>query len=1243
MRRVIVPSVCISGLALVLSCAPGQPVPAPPAAPTPSGALAAAGPRVFAGSVATAGDRHRTAPRFLWATTRQAPPAGATAEQAARAHLAAHAPAYGLDHAALAGAELAAVHDDHRGGLIVTLRQQAHGLEVYRGEVKVLMRRDLTLVALSGTPVALPAAAPAFPRSAAEALAAALGAQYAVALPAGAVVPAGTAPGGYTRVDLAAPVPVANGRLRLGEPARVKPVLFAERGQPRAAYFVELFAGTGARAFANAYRYLVAADDLAILERRNLTKDAQYRVWADASGRPLDGPQADFTPHPTGTPDGSDPAFIAPVLVAQDGFNHTPAGTADPWLAPGATETRGNNVDAYADLQAPDGFSSGDLRATTTADGVFDRVYDVTLAPDASNDQIMAGLTQLFYTTNWLHDWYYDSGFDEAAGNAQQNNFGRGGRGGDPLVVQGNDYSGTNNSDMSVVSDGASPRMQAYIWSGAEQRSLQVTTLGVTMATGAAGFGPTTFDLTGDLTLVDDGTGTTTDACEAIANDVAGTIALLDRGTCTFKQKAVAAAAAGAIGVILANNTGGGPIAMPDGTPQGAVAIPVLSVSQADGATLKAALAQGPVTAHLTRAAGVDRDGALDNTVVAHEWGHYLHLRLVDCNQGMCGAMSEGWGDFVALHLALRDGDDLDGTYAMSTYAAKSMGDSGYFGIRRAPYSVDFTKNAFTFRHIADTEDLPTTTPLNGGGAPNSEVHNAGEIWAEMLFEAYVALLKTAQGPTPTRTFDEVRRTMSDYVVAGLKLTPPDATYTEGRDAILAAAAARSADDVALLAAAFARRGAGSCAESPARDSWDFAGVVESYDVKPQIVAGTPTLDDGLQSCDSSGTLDAGERGTLRIDVVNASVIPAAGATVTVTSPTAGITFPAGATVDVGPLAPFATATASVEVALDRGATAMQPLAFAVAVTTADACKPTVNLAAGFRANVEEREAATATDDVEAKATAWVFDGQEADNVWSRVEATAGNHVWRGIDLARPSDSWLTSPALPVSATAPFVMSFRHKHEFERADQSGAVVYYDGAVIEVSTDNGATWEDISTYGDPGYGGTIDNTSGNPLADRSGYVDHNPAWPKMDDVSIDLGTALAGQSVRVRFHIGTDQAAGGAGWEIDDIAFAGVDNTPFTLLAERPSACPPAAAEDGGAPGADGGAPVAGTGGGGCGCVVGASAEGGTLLLGLLAAVLARRRLSAARRCVIRPGSPPGPGARPGRRASAARTASAASR
>ncbi len=211
----------------------------------------------------------------------------------------------------------------------------------------------------------------------------------------------------------------------------------------------------------------------------------------------------------------------------------------------------------------------------------------------------------------------------------------------------------------------------------------------------------------------------------------------------------------------------------------------MLFISQADGTALKAALAAGPVRARMFRAHEAERDSGLDNQMIAHEWGHYLHHRLADCGTHQCRAISEGWGDFLTLHLSARKDDNLDGTYGIAAFVGRGLfGDSGYYGIRRAPYSVDFTRNGLTFKHISDGEPLPDgVLPI----PPNWEVHNAGEIWASMLWESYVALLKTHGSRSG---FDTVRRRMSEYVVAGLQMTPPDATYTEQRDALLAAVAA---------------------------------------------------------------------------------------------------------------------------------------------------------------------------------------------------------------------------------------------------------------------------------------------------------------------------------------------------------------------------------------------------------------------------------------------------------------------
>ena len=108
-------------------------------------------------------------------------------------------------------------------------------------------------------------------------------------------------------------------------------------------------------------------------------------------------------------------------------------------------------------------------------------------------------MVNLFFVNNWLHDWWYDHGFNEEAGNAQTDNYGRGGLGGDPIKAQGQDASGRNNANMSTPSDGSSPTMQQYLFDGpvvGEVRELSPVDSGPLKFSSAA-FGPTEFDVTG--------------------------------------------------------------------------------------------------------------------------------------------------------------------------------------------------------------------------------------------------------------------------------------------------------------------------------------------------------------------------------------------------------------------------------------------------------------------------------------------------------------------------------------------------------------------------------------------------------------------------------------------------------------------------------------------------------------------------------------------------------------------------
>jgi hypothetical protein len=1146
-----------------------------------------------AGSFGSAPDE-RGVPQLVIALGKQAADPRLTVEQAARAHLARHATGLAVSPETIDHLELYGSNDLGARGHLVRFRQRVNGVELFRGAVNVLLRANHELVAISGnlsseTPRQMDRAP--FRRSPAE-------------------VVSQLAPG----VDLY-------------QPARVDPVYFNDRDRLVPAWRVELLPRGDL-----GVRYVVADNDLRVLHRQSLTDfdTFDYRVFAEANGdkRPLDGPIVDYNPYPFMMDNGSEPAFILPNLVTMEGFNHNPQNMADPWLPANATVSTGNNIDAYTDNHPPDGFSNGDIRATTTGTKVFDRTYDTSQDATASNEQAMAGIMNAFYVTNWLHDWWYDSGFNEMAMNAQTDNFGRGGMGGDPMHVECQDSSGVNNSNMTTPSDGMSPRMQLFVWTGPGHSMLTLTPPGTSPITSVAAFGPTNFNITAPVILVNDGMGTVTDACEAITNNVSGKIALIDRGNCTFKQKVVNAQTAGAVGVIIADNQANNtPPQMGDGTPNTNVTIGVLGIRQVDGNALKTTLMQGAVSATMTRKQEAVRDGTLDNTIVAHEWGHYLHHRLAECGLQQCSAMSEGWGDFTAMHMSMRAGDDVaHGSYAEGTYGSQFMGDAGYFGLRRQPYSIVMSVNGLSFRHIANGQALPNT-PMNPNGAQNAEVHNAGEVWATMLFESYVALILDGPNRQPALSFDDMRRRMSDYLVLGLQLTPVDATYTEGRDAILTAAAANDPADSAVMAAAFARRGAGSCAVSPPRDSMDFTGVVESADVKARLSLGAALLDDSERSCDHDGRLDADEQGKLTLQLHNGGPSPMMSTKVTVSTMTMGASFPNGASVDVPNLPPFSTTPVTFDVALDPSLQHMGPLAIQVDVVNPASCEGMLTQTFNFLVNADEVPASSATDNVESATTLWKPTGMNSGEIWSIQEREPLNHVWHGNDFGTISDTWLESPDLMVSANKPFQISFSHRHDFEVGDDNGMMANFDGAVIEVTSDGGMTWTDVAQLGaKPPYGGVLANDSGNPIGGRMALVGKNPMWPMREPVMLDLGMMLAGKTARMRFRIGTDQAAAFTGWDIDDIAFAGIDNTPFATEIDDMGVCPKVMPDMGVAkgdmagmhPNGDGGPKNGDAGDGGmgtmpdngCGCHVGARENHRGALLGilLLGWVIYRRRL-----------------------------------
>ncbi|MDC0715918.1 M36 family metallopeptidase [Nannocystis bainbridge] len=1098
--------------------------------------------------------RHAGVPSFVWATGPA--PRGASPEQAARHHLERLRHVYAAPRAALADVRLVHVHDTGRGGIVVILRPTVAGVDVLHGDIKILLGRDLGLRAIGGSPhpAAVASSARAAAVSAPESVTAALRDLFGVYVPADRWVATRAA-------DAAGRVPYtlakAPAGLTLSRPARVRPVYFPVGGSLVPAHRVEVQAAT-AGGQPEAFLYVIAADDGRVLERQDAKqRDAYaYRVWADDDGdhRPLDGPMEDYTPHPLGEPTGAPMIGPAPVLVTIEGLNTNPEGEPDPWLPPGATETVGNNVDAFCNRAGDQKIGAKDFRASVTAPGVFDRAYDLTQEPGASEEQCKAAATQLFYVTNYLHDWWYDSGFDEGAGNAQADNFGRGGQGGDPLLTLAQDgvFDGLrDNAYMVTLEDGEPSHMHMFVYSAAST-DLSLTIEDAPFEVGQADFGPKIYDVTAELVVVDDGAGKSpSDGCEPPQNDLTGKIALIDRGTCAFELKANLAEAAGAVGVIYPDILADQP-AYPPG-PDHMIddpTIPGQGLSKSDGDALKAQLQNGPLTAHMVGNSPPERDGTIENLVVAHEWGHFIHNRLVECVSMQCRAQGEGWGDFLAIHMALRSGDDLDGTYADANYTGPDP--THYFGVRRVPYSVDITKNALTFRHIADGEPLPDQHPINDVfGAPNYEVHNAGEVWATMLWEVYVALHKVNAG---RKSFDEVRRAMSDYVVTGMMMAPVGPTYTEQRDALLAAMAVADPGDFAAAATAFARRGAGTCAVAPTRDSLLFDGVMEDFEVRPLGVLAAATVDDATMSCDQDGVVDVGEPGLLTIAIENLGGADLAGAQLTISSSSPSVTFAGETTIALDTLAPRSSATLQLPFALPEALPGVEAATFSLKMTTPGGCEAEAVRELKVVLNGDPMAASSSVDDVEAADTLWAASGTGGKDLWARLANASSGTGWHVDDPDAKSDTWLLSPTMKVAADQPLVISFDHAYYFDSSpDQDANILAWDGGVVEISSDGGKTWEDLAKYGDPAYSGTI-ASSDNPLSNRPGYVRVSPSYPLLDHVEVDLGMAFAGKEVRVRFRQGSDFATAAPGWDLDNLGFSGVTNTPFPGWVADPGDC-----------------------------------------------------------------------------------------
>lgn len=473
------------------------------------------------------------------------------------------------------------------------------------------------------------------------------------------------------------------------------------------------------------------------------------------------------------------------------------------------TTTRGNNVLAQDDINGNNG--TGTL---ANGGGTLDFDFPINFTQQPVN-YLEASLTNLFYINNRMHDVWYMYGFDEASGNFQENNYGRGGAGSDFVFADGQDGSGMNNANFGTPPDGNNPREQMFLWTGQTVTNFVVNSPGAISGSYLAveaGFGPglTTTPITGNLVLADDGTGAPTEACNALTNGGAmtGNVALIDRGSCAFVDKVLNAQNAGATACVVCNNVGTAPFAM--GGANGAITIPSVMISQADCATIRAQLGAGINVSLSNSGPAVDRDGSFDNGIIAHEYGHGISNRLVggpgstNC-LGNAEQMGEGWSDFFGLMLTQEVGDAGADVRGIGTFAIFQPTTGG--GIRPAPYSTNMTINPFTYG------DIPNTATI-------SQPHGVGFLFCTMLWEMNWAITDVVGFDPDFETGSGGNNIAMQLVADGMKLMPCNPGFVDARDAILLADTLSFGGAYScLIWQAFAKRGLGLSATQGSTNS----------------------------------------------------------------------------------------------------------------------------------------------------------------------------------------------------------------------------------------------------------------------------------------------------------------------------------------------------------------------------------------------------------------------------------------
>ncbi len=467
------------------------------------------------------------------------------------------------------------------------------------------------------------------------------------------------------------------------------------------------------------------------------------------------------------------------------------------------------------------------------------------------------------------------------------------------------------------------------------------------------------------------------------------------------------------------------------------------------------------------------RDGDYDNGVIAHEYGHGISNRLTGGPAASgCLGNQEQMGEGWSDYLGM--------------VMTIESGDAGPDSRGMGTWLFGEGPNGDGIRPHPYSTDFGVNPSTYDDIKTFSVPHGVGSVWCTILWDMTWAMIDEYGFDSDIYNGTGGNNMAMELVMEGMKLQPCSPGFVDGRDAILEAdMMLNGGANECLIWNAFATRGVGFSANQASTNS--RADGTEAFDLPPAC-----SLNIKKSTVISSGV----ETDQITYKIVIENNFPAIDLTdIVVTDTIPQELF-------------FISATGG---GTESAGIISWPL-FDLLATESDSFDVVLEVKTGLSYIVSD-----IYDDIENGAGNWnpTATGSTSWATQSTV-FNSGTNAWFAPDNNTVGAANL-DVAFEIGIGGGSEISFYHQYDTE--------IEWDGGLVLISTDGGNKWIDLGpNMTNNGYNNIIFNSIPGFSGNSNGFI----------NTVIDLDS-YEGKNVLIRFLMNCDQAVGGNGWWIDDIA------------------------------------------------------------------------------------------------------------